>query len=64
MFRAVDNTWRVSMAQTKAEPGCILVGFHLNIIILECTYKVIFSHETNMISLHVRLLVALDFWIL
>jgi dynein heavy chain len=26
MFRAVDNTWRVSMAQTKAEPGCIKVA--------------------------------------
>lgn len=26
MFKAVDNTWRVSMAQTYAEPGCIQVA--------------------------------------
>ena len=26
MFRAVDNTWRVSMAQTFQEPGCVKVA--------------------------------------
>ena len=26
MFKAVDNTWRVSMAQTHQEPGCIKVA--------------------------------------
>ena len=26
MFKAVDNTWRISMAQTHTEPGCVKVA--------------------------------------